>query len=318
MKTIGIFYTGGTIGMTPTKFGLAPNPNLPDKLKPLISDKANIIWKTSPCLIDSSSITPFIWEEWIENIKELFNQCDGVLMLTGTDTMAYTAALMNIVFANHNKALIITGSQKTFDEDKSDAKDNFLTALSLFEQGFNQCGIVFNKVLFDPADCRKFSTINIQGFSSVFRQPFAHYQNGNWYFFRQPEKPYSPKEFTKLNPNIKIYSAYLMPGASLEIVTEILSQNKCDAMILQSYGAGNIPDDKNFLNAVKNFCSQGKILLNISQTWQGNAEHRYAQNHGLIQNGAINGGKITPEQALAILITELSSPTFNYSYFQAA
>ena len=307
---ISILYTGGTIGMIGTNNGLASDSNLPEKVASLLEKYKwhnQISWSIEEQLIDSSCITPQHWLNWQNKITQLFENYDKVIVLHGTDTMAYSAALFNILFTNQDKSLIFTGSQKTWDEKNSDASHNLLCAILATGINFRGTGIVFANHLFNPADCRKISTINNNGFAAIFKQPYAEYTKGQWQFLSKIEKPTIPKKFQILNPNLRIASAYLMPGFSLDIISEILEENKCDAMILQSFGNGNVPDNKRFINAVKNFCNQGKIILNISQNLHGEASTRYAQNQTISNAGAINGGFLTPENALAKLNIALSA-----------
>ena len=307
---IGILYTGGTIGMINTEQGLLPDNSLPEKVMSSLEKckwHNKISWHIEDELIDSSCVTPKHWLKWQNKIIQLFEIYEKVIVLHGTDTMSYTAALFNILFANQDKTLIFTGSQKTWNEENSDAWHNLFCAILATDINFRGTGIVFADNLFNPADCRKISTIRNDGFASIFNKPYAVYKEEQWQFLSQIKKPIIPKKFQRVNPNLRIASFYLMPGFSLDIISDILEQNKCDAMILQSFGNGNVPDNQRFITAVKKFCNQGKIILNISQNLHGEASTRYAQNQAINNAGAINGGFLTPENALAKLNIALSA-----------
>ena len=313
---ITLFYTGGTIGMLDTPQGFVPDSGLPEKIAEHFSGSLKDIelsFISSEQAIDSSQITPHIWAEWIEQTKDLLKNADAVIILHGTDTMAYTAALFRLVFADTNKAIIFTGSQKAWVEQHSDAPDNLLSAISLIKQGFSSVGLIFHQTLFDPADCRKVSTENNQAFSSIWQTPLAQMKNHQWQFFRQPEKIIVPK-ITTINPQLNIAVIHPVPTFPLEL------SDHANAAIILAYGNGNLPNHQAFLQQAKNFCQNGKPLIILSQVWQGEVNQRYGANAALTKIGAINGGKHTLENTLAKLIVGLSGRLSTQeiaAYFQA-
>ncbi|MBP3220619.1 MAG: asparaginase [Neisseriaceae bacterium] len=313
---ITLFYTGGTIGMVDTPQGFVPDSGLPEKIAEHFSGSLKDIelsFISSEQAIDSSCISLQHWGQWIEQIRQILPHTDAVIILHGTDTMAYTAALFRLVFADTNKAIIFTGSQKAWVEQHSDAPDNLLSAISLIQKGFSGVSLVFSRTLFDPADCRKISTENNQAFSSIWQTPLAQMKNNQWQYFRQPEKIIVPK-ITTINPQLNIAVIHPVPTFPLEL------PNHANAAIILAYGNGNLPDDKAFLQQAKNFCQSGKPLIILSQVWQSEVNNRYASNHAITQIGAINGGKHTLENTLAKLIVGLSGRLSTQeiaAYFQA-
>ena len=309
MKKIALLYTGGTIGMVDTPQGFVPDSGLPEKIKQHFSGSLKDIelsYTVTEQVIDSSCISLQHWTKWIEITRQLLQQADAVVILHGTDTMAYTAALFRLVFHNTNKAIIFTGSQKAWIENHSDAPDNLLSAISLIQQGFLGVGLVFHQTLFDPADCRKVSTENNQAFSSIWKTPLAQIKNNQWHFFRLPEPPVLPQKNIQINPNLRIASIYLTPALAWENAASLLTDNTHAAIIL-AYGNGNLPDNQAFLQHAQNFCKNDKPLIILSQVWQGEVNQRYAANLPFTQIGAINGGKHTLENTLAKLVVGLSA-----------
>lgn len=319
---ITLFYTGGTIGMVDTPQGFMPDSCLPEKIAEHFSGSLKDIelsFISSEQAIDSSQISLQHWGQWIEQIRQILPHTDAVIILHGTDTMAYTTALFRLVFADTNKAIIFTGSQKAWVEQHSDAPDNLLSAISLIKQGFSSVGLIFHQTLFDPADCRKVSTENNQAFSSIWQTPLAQMKNNQWQFFRQPEPLVLPQKNIQINPNLRIASIYPTPAFAWENAASLLTDNTHAAIIL-AYGNGNLPNHQAFLQQAKNFCENGKPLIILSQVWQSEVNNRYASNHAITQIGAINGGKHTLENTLAKLIVGLSGRLSTQeiaAYFQA-
>ena len=308
MMKITLFYTGGTIGMIDTPNGFTPDLGLLQKMQQHFSGSlkgVELLFKKAKQVIDSSQISLQHWAEWVEEIRQILPHTDAVIVLHGTDTMAYTAALFRLMFADSHKPIVFTGSQKAWIENNSDAPDNLLSAISLIQQGFLGVGLVFHQTLFDPADCRKISTENNQAFSSIWQTPLAQIKNNQWHFFRQPETAFLPQKCTQINPNLNITTLHPTPALSWDNAVSLLSDNTHAAIIL-AYGNGNLPKYTAFLQHAQNFCKQDKPLIILSQVWQGEVNQRYAANLPFTQIGAINGGKHTLENTLAKLLVGLS------------
>ena len=294
--------------MVPTENGLIPDFRLPEKIQQHFSGSLKNValsFVSSKQPIDSSAVTPQHWAEWIDETRRLVATADGIIILHGTDTMAYTAALFRQIFADGNKAIIFTGSQKAWVEEASDAPDNVLSSIRLIQQGFSGVGLVFYRTLFDPADCRKITTQDTQAFTPIWRSPLARFLHHQWQIFRQPERVKLPTKCLSINPNIRIATLYPTPYMPLKDMAKLLS-SQTDAAIILAYGNGNLPDDDEFLTAAQDFCQQGKPMILLSQVWQGESNRRYAANSALLRIGAINGGQCTLENALAKLWVAIS------------
>ena len=223
-------------------------------------------------------------------------QYDGVLVLHGTDTLAYTAALFALALPN-DKPIIFTGSQKPFSADNSDAPRNLYTAINALQRNdIKEVLLAFHGKLFPAIGCSKVSTETDDAFAN------SHF--GTW----QPEIPtpafsgcFSGLQRT-FNPKTRVMPLYLTPSHSTEAAAHLLHTFTADAAILMSFGHGNAPADAHLLAAIEAFVSQGKIVLNISQVPQGCAAAVYAQGNALRQSGVINGGKCNIETATPLLM----------------
>ncbi|MBR5675059.1 MAG: asparaginase, partial [Neisseriaceae bacterium] len=112
MMKITLFYTGGTIGMIDTPNGFTPDLGLLQKMQQHFSGSlkgVELLFKKAKQVIDSSQISLQHWAEWVEEIRQILPHTDAVIVLHGTDTMAYTAALFRLMFADSHKPIIFTG-----------------------------------------------------------------------------------------------------------------------------------------------------------------------------------------------------------------
>ena len=75
--------------------------------------------------VDSSDMRPELWNRIGEEIDRCVGErYDGVIILHGTDTMAYTAGALSVMFKNLPIPVILTGSQLPIEAEGTDAKDN--------------------------------------------------------------------------------------------------------------------------------------------------------------------------------------------------
>jgi L-asparaginase len=115
-KRIYIAYTGGTIGMKPSKDGYIP---VAGYLSETIANMPEFYHEDMPefeiheysPLIDSANVSPDIWQVLALDIQKRYHDFDGFIILHGTDTMSYTASALSFAFENLSKPVIITGSQ---------------------------------------------------------------------------------------------------------------------------------------------------------------------------------------------------------------
>lgn len=294
MKHIFVLYTGGTIGMSRTADGLAPDTTIVQTALAPFSGSLKFDWHICNPLIDSSAVTPQDWAQWLDILQQQLPRYDGILVLHGTDTLAYTANFLALTLNTGSKPVILTGSQKPFGQADSDAPANLETAVhALLRHDINTVLIAFNGSLFPAIGSSKCSTESDQGFNN------SHF--GHW-SPEQPPQRLSGSLNTRFDPNIRTAALLLTPGYGSSAAAQQLSANRLQTAALLSYGHGNAPADPELLQAAAAFTAQGKLLLNISQVPQGCAAAVYAQGSALRRAGVINGDKCTLETAIPLLM----------------
>ncbi len=79
-------------------------------------------------------------------------------------------------------------------------------------------------------------------------------------------------------------------------------QQPVKALIIQSYGVGNAPQDKKLLDSFKRGIEQGIIIVNCTQCFKGRVNmDGYATGNALAQIGIVSGNDMTIEAALTKL-----------------
>lgn len=310
MKKILILYTGGTIGMDYTLRGLAPVPGLLktqiDTLEIVSDVEINLI--EYPNLIDSSDIRLSDWQNIISDITKNYLSYDGFIVIHGTDTMAYTASILAFALQGLARPVILTGAQLPLIHRRSDGWNNLIDAIyAASRSDLHEVAIVFNNKLLRGCRTQKISTYRFFGFDSIDNEPLAEFGiKINWFTKRWLNT--EPETFSPVIPQpCKILNLSLRPGFTTEFINNSLRKQDMDALILETYGSGNIPfREVDLIDALRDAVKRDIVILNITQVIAGRVSNEYA-NGSLNELGIISGADMTVEAALAKLTILFSS-----------
>ncbi len=308
-----IIYTGGTIGMVETPNGLQPfdfshlMDNVP-KVGNLGYDIESVQFKDP---IDSSNMNPTYWGMIVKDIADRYDEFDGFVVLHGTDTMAYTASALSFMLRNLRKPVVITGSQLPIGDTREDGTENLISALEVAAAKDENGDPMIQEVVISFQDyivrgCRstKFTSTGFHAFKS-FNYPVLgtidlHIDYARPYLMRHSTaEPLNP--FYNMDPNILVM--WLYPGITEDVVKAQLATPGIKAVVLRTFGAGNAPTEKWFLDALTEAVSRGLIIYNVTQCANGGDEQkRYYTGDMLAKAGVISGFDITAEAAVAKLM----------------
>lgn len=312
-QKIFVLYTGGTIGMSKSSDGLRPDTALIGKALKPFSDGIRFDWHVCTPLIDSSAVTLDNQRGWLDMLAGNIPHYDGVLVLHGTDTMAYTANLFALALQGLDKPVILTGSQWPYDAPDSDAPQNLAAAVAAFRLNLPQVAIAFNGKLFAAVGSSKVSTETAAGFDNPHFGALAEWHETHGWQMKQRPSEIRPDTVSdglnvlNVNPQARVVCHTLIPGFATQYLSDGLKHTEAQALILQSYGHGNAPSDAAFVDSIQRFTAGGGLLLNISQVPQGCAAAVYAQGSALRRAGVTNGGKCNLETAAALMTLAVSN-----------
>lgn len=309
-SNILVIYTGGTIGMIQNPATGALTPFNFDALYSHIPVLQNFNCKIdSYCfepLIDSSNMNPGFWVKLAGVIEENYEKYDGFVVLHGTDTMAYTASVLSFMLENLNKPVVFTGSQLPMGVLRTDGRENFINAIEIAGAYEDETPIVpevsicFENRLMRGNRTNKFNAENFNAFLSgnypLLAQVGVHIKYNRQYILKPNFKKL--KVHRNLDSNVAILK--LFPGISENVVKSILNIEGLKALILETYGAGNAPTDKWFLNALSDANNRGITIFNVTQCKGGSVEMgKYETSAHLGGIGVVGGFDITTESAIA-------------------
>ena len=279
-----IIYTGGTIGMVEDHVSktLKPfdfnqiNKELPELKK--IKCKIDAVSFKNP--IDSSNVSPVIWEKIGDYINSKYNDYDGFVVLHGTDTMSYTASALSFMFQQLSKPIIFTGSQLPIGMVRTDGKENLITAIEIAaskregEPIVQEVAIYFEYQLYRANRTTKISSEHFEAFKSYNFPPLAiagidiNYNHS--VLFRPSAK--KVKYIKGFDTNILVIVFF--PGLDTESVKEMIQNSSSKVVVLMTYGSGNIPMSDKITKLIKKQIKKGKIFLNVSQCKAGRVEQQ--------------------------------------------
>jgi L-asparaginase len=91
----------------------------------------------------------------------------------------------------------------------------------------------------------------------------------------------------------------LFPGINIQVVRSILTVPDIEAVVIETYGAGNAPTTPWLIDELKAAIDRGVLLLNVSQCPGGRVlPGRYETSRLLQQIGVISGADMTTEAAV--------------------
>jgi L-asparaginase len=303
-----ILYAGGTIGMweDPATGTLIPlnlkelNKYLPEIQGLNVSYEGISLKKP----IDSAELTPAVWKELVEIIEKNYSSFDGFVILHGTDTMAYTASALSFMIQGLNKPIILTGSQLPLGRLRTDGRENFITAIEIASKRKNneplvqEVAICFgerlmrgnrswkaNTEIFDAFDSPNYGNLATIGTHIIFNENSL---------FRSKKPLVFSKEMTEGVGVLKLY-----PGILPSSIEYALARPNMKVCIIESFGAGNVPRNEEFLQVFKRAIDRGVSIINISQCKRGRVDERlYKTGQAFAEAGAIFGYDMTFEAAI--------------------
>lgn len=228
MRKIIVIGTGGTISCAESENGLAPALSVSELLKGI--DVPCEVSAEQLFGLDSTNMTPRHWETLARYVREHYSEFDGFVITHGTDTLGYAAASLSCLIQNSRKPVVFTGSMKPMTAENSDAPENLRDAIAFAadERAFG-VRVVFSGAIIDGRCAVKVRSrgelafdVNACGFFTENEIVFnEEYVGGTRFYERLSDD---------------VFHVKLIPGQRLYVPKE------AKAVILESYGAGGVPN----------------------------------------------------------------------------
>lgn len=287
---IMVLYTGGTIGMQASANGLAPASGFEARMREQLAHLPAPTWRFREMapLIDSANMTPAYWQRLRSAVVEAVDEgCDAVLILHGTDTLAYSAAAMSFQLLGLPAPVVFTGSMLPAGVPDSDAWENVSGALEALGEGLAPgVHLYFHGALMAPTRCAK-----IRSFG---RHPFAALQRNGGVAKAQALPAALDYRQPKALANVGVLP--LVPGIDAGQL-DALVDSGIQALVLECFGSGTGPSDNPaFLASLQRAQDRHVVVVAITQCHEGGVElDVYEAGSRLRGVGVLSGGGMTRE-----------------------
>jgi len=310
-----LIYTGGTIGMfTDPITGSLKSIDL-KKIENHIPETAqlnvNLTTYAFNKPIDSSDASPEFWIDLVSVIEKNYLDFDGFVILHGTDTMAYTGSALSFMITNLIKPIVLTGAQLPLGTLRTDGKENIISAIEIAaakkKDGTSrvpEVTIFFEKKLFRANRTHKYNAEYFDAFISPNFPPLAeagikiHFNDK---FIINKEIRSVTSFYKKIDKNIILLKIF--PGLTQEYLNTILNLKGLKGVVIETFGSGNAPTEKWFIEELEKAINRGIIIYNVTQCNAGKVDMgRYETSRILKEIGIVSGYDITSEAAITKLM----------------
>lgn len=277
MKNILIITTGGTIACETTEKGRTPTQG-GKQLTAGVTGCEITVCDLFSC--DSTDITPDKWYILYDKIRESVN-FDGIVVLHGTDTLEYTAAMLYYTCSDIGIPVIITGAMIPMSEPDSDGGKNIADAVTAacLDDFSGVYGVFSGRIISGGNLVKRYST-ETDAFRAFCGKDNGSVSDGKAEIFSimsAPEKQTLPRKDKKISV-IKLSpfteNLYVPDGYS--------------GAVIESYGAGGIPS--HLSASLTELCRRMPVVVTTSCS--GGADLKeYEVGRRALESGVVDGGK---------------------------
>jgi len=256
--------------------------------------------------LDSGDMQPSHWIVLAGEVHTALSDAavDGVVVVHGTDTMAYGASALALMLGPLGKPVVLTGAQRPLVEVRTDARQNLVDAVLAATLPIPEVCVAFASHVLRGARSMKRDSWALAAFDSPSCAPLAELGVD----VEIAPHVRSPSAMAPFDPRLepRVLAVRIFPGLDPDLVVGALRVG-VKGLVLEAYGTGNFPKlGGSLIPALEEARARGVPVLVVSQCPRGVVElGRYAGGAAAAAAGAISGGDMTVEAALAKIMIGL-------------
>lgn len=284
-KKILVLHTGGTISMQADASGAVvtsqdnPMNHVSNPLEGVEVHALDFFNLPSPHIKPKHMLALY------QKIKEETDHYDGFVITHGTDTLEETAYFLDTMEVPH-KPIVLTGAMRSSNELGSDGVYNYLSALRVASDdkaADKGVLVVMNDEIHAAKYVTKTHTTNVSTFQTPTHGPLGLIMKHEILYFKtaEPRVRFDLDRIQGLVPIIPVYA-----GMTEELL-DLLPVDQLDGLIIQAFGAGNVP--KETAQKLNDLIQEGLPIALVSRCFNGIAEPVYAYEGGgvCLQNAGV-------------------------------
>ena len=252
--------------------------------------------------MDSADMQPSDWLTLAREVHRELPRYDGIVVVHGTDTMAYTASALALLLGPLPKPVVLTGSQKPLADVRTDARQNLVDAALVATLPVPEVSVVFHSRAIRGARSTKKDAWGFDAFDSPQLAPLvelglevelaAHVR--------------APSELLPFDDRLepRVLAVRVFPGLDPQLVRGAVRAG-VKGLVLETYGTGNVP--LSLLPALEEARSRNVPVVVVSQCLRGFVDlDRYEGGVLAAEMGAISTKDMTVEASVAKLMIGLA------------
>mgnify|MGYP000881853658 FL=1 len=320
---ISLLTTGGTIASVESDRGLQPGLAGEQLLRvcPGLMGFEHDVAVVDLMSKDSSNMHPSDWLVMADCVRDSAARSDAIVMLHGTDTMAWTASALSYLLNDVPVPVVLTGSMLSAEVPDSDVSENiyaaFHFALQLAMYKRRGVSVAFAGLLLHGPRVTKIDSRRKNAFVGV-DYPFLGEMRDRgthkiaWLTAQVPalsaERPWGPSPAVETN----VALVPIFPGLSARFLDAVADTGP-KAVVLEGYGLGGVPFmGENLLPAIERGIARGiPFVLRGQAPFGGTDPAVYEVGRRALDLGVLSARNMTREALMSklMLLLPVSAPS---------
>ena len=320
---ISLLTTGGTIASVESDRGLQPGLAGEQLLRvcPGLMGFEHDVAVVDLMSKDSSNMHPSDWLVMADCVRDSAARSDAIVMLHGTDTMAWTASALSYLLNDVPVPVVLTGSMLSADVPDSDVSENiyaaFHFALQLAMYKRRGVSVAFAGLLLHGPRITKIDSRRKNAFVGV-DYPFLGEMRDRgthkiaWLTAQVPalsaERPWGPSPAVETN----VALVPIFPGLSARFLDAVADTGP-KAVVLEDYGLGGVPFmGESLLPAIERGIARGiPFVLRGQAPFGGTDPAVYEVGRRALDLGVLSARNMTREALMSklMLLLPVSAPS---------
>jgi L-asparaginase len=284
MPRVLVLLTGGTLSMRRGPDGtLAPAADIDVRMRTEVPALARIAELEAEHVfsLDSADMQPDHWLTLAERVHRALALLLGPLP----------------------KPVVLTGAQRPLEEERTDARANLVDAVTVATLPVPEVSVVFASRALRGVRATKSDAWDLAAFESPNAPPLVELGVGvdvaPHVRGAAPLRPFDGRL------ERSVLALRVFPGLDAGLLGAAL-RSGVKGLVLEAYGTGNLPNSPALLHVLEEARERDVPVLVVSQCLRGRVQlGSYAGGAGAQRAGALSGGDMTPEAAVAKLMVGL-------------
>ena len=251
--------------------------------------------------MDSANMQPSDWVTLAREVHRELPRYDGIVVVHGTDTMAYTASALALMLGPLPKPVVFTGSQKPLVDIRTDARQNLVDAALVATLPVPEVSVVFHSRALRGARSTKKDAWGFDAFDSPQLAPLV--ELGLDVEVAPHVRPAGELEPFDDRLEQRVLAVRVFPGLDPSLIRGAIRAG-VRGLVLEGYGTGNV--SRSLLPALEEAKARDIPVVVVSQCLRGFVDLGVYEGGAMAaEAGAISAKDMTVEAALAKLMVGL-------------